>query len=155
MTEPGAEEIEGGAIVNAAWVGTAVFTVSAVGATVWPDVFSGAAAFVAVALFTVGCAVFLWAYAVAVGRSRTDEIGIGGLYFLAGTAPRTLALRLRLALVIEVAVALATAAIRPYTSLAFGILTPVFGLGMCGLWGARYGTFRRRCEPAQQDERRT
>ena len=96
------------------------------------------------ALFAVGCVVFLWAYALAVARSRTDLIGIGGLYFLHGTAPKVVAFRLRLALIIEVAVAVATSAVRVYTSLAFGILVPVFGLGLCGLWGARFGTFAPR-----------
>jgi hypothetical protein len=34
-----------------------------------------------------------------------------------------------------------------YSPLAFGILVPVFGLGLCGLWGARYGTFEPRPVP--------
>ena len=44
----------------------------------------------------------------------------------------------------EVVVALATASARPFTSLAFGILAPVFALGLAGLWGARFGTFGPR-----------
>jgi hypothetical protein len=28
--------------------------------------------------------------------------------------------------------------------LAFGILTPLYGLGIAGLWGARHGTFAPR-----------
>jgi hypothetical protein len=28
--------------------------------------------------------------------------------------------------------------------MAFGFLVPMFGLGMSGLWGARYGTFEPR-----------
>jgi hypothetical protein len=155
MTEEGLADIEGATIVHAAWAGTAVFTASAAVATIWPDRLSGIAAVVALVLFAAGCVIFLWAYAVAVGRSRTDEIGVGGLYFLAGTAPKEVAFRLRSALATEVVVALATAAIRPFTPLAFGILVPVFGLGLCGLWGARYGTFGRRGEQAQKDGQRT
>ena len=45
---------------------------------------------------------------------------------------------------VEVAVALATAGARPFTSLAFGLLVPVYGLGLAGLWAARYGTFGPR-----------
>jgi hypothetical protein len=30
--------------------------------------------------------------------------------------------------------------------MAFGFLVPVFGLGLAGLWGARYGTFAARVE---------
>src|SRR5439155_114318 len=46
-----------------------------------------------------------------------------------------------------------TAARRPNTSVVFGILVPVYGLAMCGLWSARYGTFPRR-RPARGVTRR-
>ena len=45
---------------------------------------------------------------------------------------------------VQVVVALATAAIRPFTGLAFGILVPTYGLGLVGLWGARRGAFPPR-----------
>ena len=73
---------------------------------------------------------FFWAYLVAVQRSRTDLIGIGGLYFLQGTAPRTVQFRLLGSLAVEVVVAVVTASIRLYSALAFGFLVPVFGLGL-------------------------
>ena len=136
--------IEGGGIINLAWAGAAAFLVTALAATIDPDLFGYVSTGVALGLFGVGCAVFLWAYALAVARSRTDLIGIGGLYFLQGTAPKVVAFRLRLALALEVVGAIASSAIRPYTSLAFGVLVPVFGLGLCGLWGARYGVFAPR-----------
>jgi hypothetical protein len=47
-------------------------------------------------------------------------------------------------LAVEVVVALATAAARPYTSVASGILVPVYGLALCGLWAARHGRFAPR-----------
>jgi hypothetical protein len=100
-------------------------------------------------LFFVGCFVFLWAYAVAVSRSRTDLIGIGGLYFLAGSAPKVVRFRLRLSFAVEIVVAIVSASIRPFTPLAFGFLVPVFGLGLCGLWGARYGTFEPRPQQSE------
>ena len=152
MSDASAEEDEGSSIVNAAWAGTAVFTAAQVAATISPDLFGGLAVVAALAFFGIGCAIFLWAYALAVARSRTDEIGIGGLYFLVGTAPKVVAFRLRLALLVQVVVAIASAAIRPFTSVAFGILVPVLGLGLCGLWGARYGTFERRAEAPRQNE---
>jgi hypothetical protein len=136
---------EGGELVNAAWAGTGVFAATAIGAAVVPDILRIPALVVALTLFALGCVAFLWGFAVAVGRSRTDEIGIGGLFFLAGdTAPAVVRRRLLTALAIQVVVAFATAAVRPFTSLAFGILVPVFGLGVTGLWGARHGTFPRR-----------
>jgi hypothetical protein len=52
-----------------------------------------------------------------------------------------------------------TSAVRPFSSLAFGVLVPVSGLGLMGLWGARYGTFPPRggpeSEPARKAERAT
>ena len=58
-------------------------------------------------------------------------------------------MRVRLfgALGAQVVVAVATAAARPYSSLSFGILAVMWGLGMIGLWGARYGAFQPR-QPA-------
>jgi hypothetical protein len=140
-------EVQGAGIITASWIGTGVYAVTALIATVFPDGFGVAATFVSLVLFAIGCAVFFWAYLVAVQRSRTDLIGIGGLYFLQGTAPRTVQFRLLGSLAVEVVVAVLTASIRLYSALAFGFLVPVFGLGLCGLWAARHGTFEPRPAP--------
>ncbi|CAN5183122.1 hypothetical protein BH18ACT4_BH18ACT4_10820 [soil metagenome] len=133
---------DGAGIVNLAWAGTGVFAAAAAAGAADPDTFAVATAVVSCVLFAVGCAVFLWAYALAVGRSRSDSIGIGGLYFLAGdTAPRPVRTRLMIALAVQVVVAVAAASLRPFTPIAFGILVPMFGLGLAGLWGARHGEF--------------
>jgi hypothetical protein len=134
-------------IVVADWIGTAVFAVSAIGATVWPAL-ELVAIVVALALFGVGIVVFFWAYAVAIGRSRKDEIGIGGLFFLAGSvAPPDKRRALLGALAAQVVVGLGAAVARPFTSLAFGVLSPLFGLAMAGLWGSRHGSFGARTRP--------
>jgi hypothetical protein len=142
---------QGAAIIVASWIGTGIYVVTALIATVFPDGFGVVAAIVSLVLFAIGCLVFLWAYLVAVQRSRADLIGIGGLYFLQGTAPRIVQLHLLGSLVVEVLVAVVTASIRLYSSLAFGFLVPVYGLGMCGLWGARYGTFAPRPAPESSE----
>lgn len=134
----------GAVIVNLAWAGTAIFTVLSVAGAIAPSPFRGPAVVVAGVLFAIGVAAFLWAYATAVSRSRYDEIGIGGVYFLAGTAPRQVQIRLGVPLAVQVAVAIGTAAFRPFTSQAFVILAPMFGLGIMGLWGARHGEFPPR-----------
>src|SRR5262249_53712161 len=102
------EPIPGTAIINASWAGTGGFTATAVAATIAPDTFGGVNATVALVLFFAGCVVFLVAYGKAVSRSRTDAIGIGGLYFLAGSAPRNVQVRLLSSLAIQVVVALAS-----------------------------------------------
>lgn len=136
----------GGGIAVLSWIGTGVFVAVATVATLLPDEAARAAAVVDVALFAVGVVAFLWAYWIAVQRSRTDAIGIGGLYFLAGSAPKEVRVRLLGSLAVQVAVAVVSASIRPYTAVAFGILVPVLGLGLAGLWGARHGTFPPRDE---------
>lgn len=130
--------------MRASGIGTAVFALSAVGAVLAPGL-QGFAATIAVVLFAVGTGAFLGAYAIAVSRSRTEAIAVAELFFLTGaTAPRDVRRRLMAALAVQVAVALATAAARPFTSLAYGTLVPVFGLGLAGLWGARHGSFGPR-----------
>ena len=139
----------GAGIVRASWICTAALTLSAGLALALPDTFRPVSVAVDLALFAVGCVTFLWAYAIAVQRSRTDAIGIGGLYFLAGpTAPKPVKLHLLGSLAIQVVVAVGAAALRPFTVMAFTILAPMAGLGLAGLWGARYGTFGpRAAEP--------
>lgn len=134
----------GTALLIADYVGTGVFAATAVVAVIWSASRPVAAA-VALVLFGVGIVAFLAAYGLAVVRSRTDAIGVGGLYFLAGdVAPAGVRRRFMAALSVQVVAGLATAAVRPFTSLAFGILVPMFGLGLSGFWGARYGSFGRR-----------
>ncbi len=135
----------GTGIVRASWWGTAAFTLTAVAAVVGGGVVRSVAAVVAVVLFFAGCAVFLAAYARALGRSRQELVAVSNLFFLTGeTAPPGVKRSLLWSLGVQVAVALATAIARPYTSLAFGTLVPVYGLALCGLWASRHGTFENR-----------
>jgi hypothetical protein len=43
-----------------------------------------------------------------------------------------------------VAVSVAGASVRPFTTLAFGTLAPMLGIGINGLWAARHGRFPAR-----------
>jgi hypothetical protein len=132
-------------VVRASWWGTGVFSVVSVAAAVTPSVFSTFAVAVDTVLFLAGCVLFGISFLRAVGRSRTDAIGIGGLYFLAGdTAPAAIRKALLGSLAVEVVVALGTAFARPYTNLAAGVLVPVYGVGLCGLWASKHGTFGPR-----------
>ena len=81
-TMPGARILR----VNA--FGTAAFVITAIGGAVQSGFLRTLAAVIALVLFTVGCVVFLWALLQAFQRSRSDNIGMGGLFFLlAPTAP--------------------------------------------------------------------
>ncbi|CAN5695869.1 hypothetical protein BH20ACT2_BH20ACT2_13910 [soil metagenome] len=139
----------GAGIIRASLAGTALFTITASVGAALPDIFGVPSAVVAGALFVVGCGAFLWAFAIAVGRSRAEAIGVGGLYLLVGSAPRQVQRLLLGAVAAQAVVALVTASVRPFTSLAFGILVPMLGLGLAGLWAARHGTFAAREDAAE------
>lgn len=146
--------VEGRRLVTASLVGTIVFVLAAVAATV-ASAMRPVGVAVSLALFGLGCIAFLWAYAIAVERSRTSEIGVGGLYFLAGCAPSSVRRLMMGAVAVQTVVAVATASIRPFTTVAFGILVPMYGLGMAGLWAARHGSFptRQKLVPKKQRPR--
>jgi hypothetical protein len=134
----------GGSIIVASWIGTALFTVTAALAAVWPKQLDVPAFVVSLALFGVGLVVFVWAYGLAVARSRSDEIAVTSLFLLATSAPRRVQKQLLGSLAAQVVVALATAGARVHTTLAFGALVPLFGLALAGLWSARHGVFPPR-----------
>lgn len=141
----------GAGLVRASWVGTAAFAASAAAAAVVPAA-DLAALVVALALFVAGSGAFAAALVRAAARSRTEEVALARLFFLEG-APRRVRRLLLGSLAAEVAAALATAAARPNTSLAFGVLAPVYGQGLAALWGARHGVFSPR-RPARAGARR-
>jgi hypothetical protein len=137
--EPGAR------LVRADVIGTGVLVVTSAAAAVAPDTFTFPHAAVSLALFAVGTVALLWAYGLGISRSRTDLVDIGGLFLLAGAvAPEPTRRALRLALLVQVVAVVVAASIRPFTEVAFGILAPMFGLGMMALWGARHGSFPPR-----------
>lgn len=146
MSEPreAAEPPGAGAeIRRLSWSGTVVFAATAVAAVVVNGL-RPLASIVAFALFGAGCVAFVVSFVRAVRRSRGEQIAVASLYFMSGSAPRRVRRSLLAALTVQVVVALATALARPYTSLAAGTLVPVYGLGLCGLWAARHGTFPAR-----------
>jgi len=143
----------GDVIVLVDVIGTVAFTVTALTAAI---VFSTAAQWVgaitAMSLFAVGVFAFLWSFYNAVQRSRDEEIAVLQMYLLVGspTPPRVRRIMLSM-LAIQIVVALATAIGRseaadgsPGTSLAVGILVPMFGIGLNGLWCAFHGVFPPR-----------
>lgn len=134
----------GSGLIRLSWAGTAVFVVTATIATVDPEQLGWPGIIVALILFAVGAVAMLMAFFLAVERSRTQTIAVGGLYFGAGSAPNIVRWHLLGALLIQLVVGVTTASLRPFTVVAFGTLVPVFGLGLMGLWTARHGEFPER-----------
>ena len=119
-----------------------MFAITAILAAITPSAAQVPALTVALVLFAIGMIIFLVAYIVAIGRSRYAVISVVGVYFMSGgVAPKEVRVSLLGALGVQIVVGVATAAVRPYTSLAFGVLVPLFGLAMCGLWSATSGVF--------------
>jgi hypothetical protein len=129
---------------------TGVFVGASALATAWPDTFLPLSVPVDLVLFAAGCGAFLWAYALAIGRSRYEAITMGGLFFLGDdAAPPDVTRLLRGALGVQVVVAVTAAALRPFTALAFSVLVPMLGLGLIALWAARHGRFAAK--PTEPD----
>lgn len=139
------DELPGAGIVQASMVTTAVFVVTAVAATAFPDEVGVPVAIVDVGLFVAGTVIFVLALLEGLDRSRTEQVEIGALFFLTGsTAPRAVKVRLLGCVVLQVLVALVSSSIRVYTEVAFGILVPMLGLGLTGRWGALHGAFAKK-----------
>ncbi|MEN9801903.1 MAG: hypothetical protein RLZ37_1028 [Actinomycetota bacterium] len=149
--------MKGPAIIRLNLIGTIVFVGSALIATI---VFDGVAktqgVVVSLALFGSGVVFFLWGYWRAVQRSRHDSMSVTELYFLVGPhVDRRVSRVMNALLGIQVIVAVATALARsstpasdgsqtPGSTLAFGVLVPVFGLSLNGVWASAHGRFPPR-----------
>lgn len=120
-------------------VTTAGFVLAEVAALLFGGVALRVFVALSLAMFVVGCVAFLWAFAVGVSRSRYETIAVSTIYGLAGTETQGARLPLFGSIVVEVIAAVAGAAAKPFTPMAFGVLAPMFALGMTGVWGARYG----------------
>jgi hypothetical protein len=149
MTDVGTDSQPGALLITASWTGTAVFTLTSA-VSVFSTTFRPVGVASALVWFALGCVVFLWAYVISLERSRTEELAVTTIYFLAGSAPRSVRLSLMASLAAQLIIAFAAASLRPFTGLAFGILVPMYGLGVAGLWAARHGTFPPRRNPQQQ-----
>ena len=144
--------VKGSSILRANEILTTLFVTTAVIAVIaFSNPWKIIAASIALACFSVGVVVFLWGYWSAVQRSRYDNIAVASMYFLTDKcAPKNIARRMNTMLGVQVVVAIATALMRsstdgkPGSTLAFGILVPVLGLGMNGLWAGLHGEFSPR-----------
>ncbi len=135
----------GGGLVNATFLGTGALVATSAAAAVAPNAFGAVHAVLSIGLFVVGTGALLWAYALGVSRSRTELVTVPGLFFLAGeVAPQATRRAMRIATAVEVVAVVVAASIRPYSEVAFGVLAPMYGLGMMGVWGGRYGEFPAR-----------
>lgn len=144
MTASWLRRLPGRRIVELSLAGTVLFAATILPAAAGVGVFRVPAAVVSLALFAVSIPLALHALARAALRTarQEEQIGVGGLFFLQGSAPKPVRWLLLSSLAVSVAVCIAAAAREP-----FGILQPVFPLSLTAEWAARYGTFRRIPDP--------
>lgn len=133
-------------IVGVDVAGTLVFVVLGVAQVLAPSIFTLPLIVCSLVGFAVGALAFLWAFGVAVARSRVDAIGMGGLYFLSGSAPRRVQIVVLGAWLVQIVVAFVVASFGVFTGAAFALLMPMWGIGLAGLWGARHGVFAPRLD---------
>jgi hypothetical protein len=130
-------------VVKPAVLGTVAFAIASAIAVANED----AAAIVAVfdlLLFALGLLAFVRTLLSAAQRSRTEELSVAGIWFLNGSAPKDVQWWLLGSLAAQLVISFVAAGLRPYTAVAFGVLVPMFGLGLTGLWAVRSGTFPPR-----------
>lgn len=138
-------EVPGHRLIQTSILGTVLFTVVSVVEVIVMSWSRTVAVAVDLGLFAIGCTAFLGAYAIAIGRSRTEEIGVASLYFLTNkVAPNRVRAWLLGAFAVQCIVAVTAASVRPFTTAAFSVLVPMFGLGLNGVWAARHGAFGPR-----------
>ena len=109
-------------------------------------------AVVSLVLFAIGIGASIWAYAAALERSRVEEVGVANLYLLTGpTAPPPVKRAMTGALIVQAVAAMGGAWVgvvglsgNQINALAFGVLVPMFGIGMNGVWAARHGSYGPR-----------
>jgi hypothetical protein len=149
-----APPLEGTGILRLVVGGTLLLGFTGLLAAIFEGMFTGVYVAVAALEFVVGTIVFGLAFLRAIDRSRTEAIGVGGLFFASGTAPARVQLILMLSLTAQIAISMAVAWVHLYTALAFGVLAPMWALGLTGLWVAAYGTFPERApEPTRTGRR--
>jgi hypothetical protein len=137
----------GDGLVNLLFAGTGALVGTSLAGALLPDTFSIVHAILSGVLFAIGTGAMLWGYALGVSRSRAVVVTMAGLFFLAGgAAPADVARRFRIALAVEVVVVVAAALARPDSNMPFGVLAPMFALGLMAVWGGRYGVFDARAD---------
>jgi hypothetical protein len=129
-------------IVVLSWVTLGLFAATIIPNAAGLDALDAIADIVALSLFLAALVIWTYAFGVAVVRSaRGDDIGVGSLFFLQGSAPRDVRRHLFVVLGISVVLGFTTALANP-----FAALEPMFPLALMGLWSARYGTFPARTD---------
>ncbi|MFM8305191.1 MAG: hypothetical protein ACKOA9_13005 [Actinomycetota bacterium] len=145
-TEPVPKPAGARRIETASWGGNLVFAATSVPVAAGVDRLEDGAIAVCLVLFLASLVIWVWALAAAFARSaRGEEVAVSTLFLLEGAPPRRARRSLYGALGVCLLVTAVTAAGNP-----FGVLVPMYPLGLVGLWGARHGAFPPRRDRASR-----
>ena len=134
--------MSGQGILRLDTLGTAALVlVTIVASVAESDVTDGLNLVVSLLLLAGGCIAFAVGFLKAVGRSRTDDISMAGLFYLTGSAPIVVRRAFLGLWFLQIAVAaVSVVTVHP----PFGVLAPLWGIGLIPVWGSRYGVFPPR-----------
>lgn len=145
-------EMESPNLLRADVVGTGVFlAVTLLSLVTQADAVQYLSLAVAALLFLGGSVAWCIGFLRAVGRSRDDEINLAGLFYLTGSAPddvRRSFLGLWIAQWVIAALSIVVTLVMK-DSPPFGVLAPVWGIGLITWWASLHATF-----PPREDLRR-
>ncbi|MDG2113597.1 MAG: hypothetical protein P8N02_13405 [Actinomycetota bacterium] len=145
----GAHDAEpGSGLVRLSWRSTIVLIVALALGVTFSDALGPAVAALSLVMFFAGTVLMAYAYLVGLRRSRREFVTVPGLFLLQECAPASIRRSLLGSFAVQCVVAIIASSMRLYTLIAFSSLAPTFGLGLVGLWAARYGTFDARDEPS-------
>jgi hypothetical protein len=130
----------GRGIVVASWLGDVLFALTAIPVALGGKALDDPAVVVALVLFFASLVVWCWALGLAAVRTtRGDDVQVWSLFLLEGRVPAAARWHLYGSFVVCLAITIGTASANP-----FGVLVPMFPLGLVGLWGARHGVYPPR-----------
>lgn len=130
----------GRAIEALSWAGNGLFLVTVVPAALGVEAFEDPAVVVCLLLFFASLVVWTWALVAAAARTtRGDDVAVTTLFLIEGPVPGRVRWSLYGSVLVCLGITVATAAVNP-----FGVLVPMFPLGLVGLWGARHQVYPRR-----------
>lgn len=98
-------------------------------------------------LFFVGTALSALGLWNGIQRSRVDDVSLAGLVAIdTRFVPKRVRNILWAVIVGHTTITIIAATQRLFTAQAFGLLAPMFGLGVALVWASRHATFARRTE---------
>ncbi|WP_426572554.1 hypothetical protein [Aquihabitans sp. McL0605] len=136
-------DIEGRSLLVADLIGTvAMFVVLILLAVSNADAITILNLIVSGALFIGGCIGFGIGFFRAVGRSRTEQIDMAGLFYLTDSAPKETQRVFMGLWFAQIAIAAVSIAVsRPFP---FEVMAPLWGIGIIAWWASSYATFPPR-----------